>query len=234
MLAGYFVGWRLTSFSCPSLLFNSIDFFFFNGVPFACFSKWVMWSDSTATRLSVVNHCFILKGVCLIFALCMLISIHGFCFIDSCFQKHTRQCFVLPSLSLICYPQLFVSLHITDTFGHCKQLFLIGTFAFDFFVWAVSCCLTFCSHTRSPRAFTGQEVAAFYWEKVSWLWMLNCWEQCFDGKASWRTKTIKWVGVTFLCCEWKRECGYISNESRRGAQQKNFFFFVSLSTSLSR
>lgn len=120
-----------------------------------------MWSDSTATRLSIVNHCFILKGV---FDFCLVYA-HFYSQAPSCFQKYTRQCFVLPSLSLICSLWLFVLLRTKDAFGHCTNLFLIGTFALDFFVRpciAVSPCHF---HTRPPTVFTDQEVAAFYWER---------------------------------------------------------------------
>lgn len=146
----------------------------FHNAPFACFPKWVMWCDSAATRLSIVNHCFILKGVCLIFALCLLFTW------TLAFKSTPGN--ALFTLSLRCSPKLFVfaPYHLDISYIH----ILIGTFAFDVLCSGRVAVSLPPSHTGPHRAFPGQEVAAFYWEVGLFL------EEGFEGNTGCRTKRI--------------------------------------------
>lgn len=73
------------------------------------FSKRVMWFDSEATTLSILNHCFILKGARLIFALSM-----PFLFTDSAFFLNVffrkTVCSLIAFINMFPFAVLFCSL----------------------------------------------------------------------------------------------------------------------------
>lgn len=207
MLAVCFVGWSWSSFSWPSLLFYRL---FFNAAPFACFSNWVMWSDSTATRLSIVNHCFILKGV------------FDFCLVYAHFFLQIPLYWLLlwkAHLAKLCSAVSFIMLPLAWCFAPYQGYIwalrtsiiwvaLLPLISLSGLCLAVSPCQC---PTGPPRTFTGQKVAAFYSEKGSWLRRLGCWKQCFDGKNWLEGRESKMSGSEILYCGWKWEGDYISN-----------------------
>lgn len=161
MTAGYFVGWRRTNSSCPSFLFSSIDFSLWRS--FCLLGHVVRFNSHQTMNCKSLLH--IIKGC--VFDFC-LVPVHFYSQVLLYWlwlsKAHSMLC---SPVSFILFPRAIGFALYQGHFGHCK-----GTFApLISFVQAVSCCLT-----GAPRAFTGQEVAALYLEKVSRLGRLDCWK----------------------------------------------------------